>query len=145
MPRSAWASRTASQRRRSAAIRCSGAHNAAIAANAALGLMEPTGSGMGGDLFALIWDPKQNKVVGLNASGRAPKGQTLDDLVIPAFAVVREASRRVLGMRPFDVQLTGGMILNDGAIAEMKTGEGKTLVATLPVFLNALEGIAMLH
>lgn len=57
------------------------AADAAIAANAALGLMEPTGNGMGGDLFALIWDPKQNKVVGLNASGRAPKGQTLDDLV----------------------------------------------------------------
>ncbi|MFY8095520.1 MAG: gamma-glutamyltransferase [Niveispirillum sp.] len=55
--------------------------DAAIAANATLGLVEPTGSGMGGDLFALIWDPKQNKVVGLNASGRAPKGQTLDDLV----------------------------------------------------------------
>ncbi|MBP2550145.1 preprotein translocase subunit SecA [Neorhizobium galegae] len=67
-------------------------------------------------------------------------GKTLDDLVVPAFAVVREASRRVLGMRPFDVQLTGGMILNDGAIAEMKTGEGKTLVGTLPVYLNALSG-----
>ncbi|WP_137132136.1 preprotein translocase subunit SecA [Rhizobium sp. FY34] len=67
-------------------------------------------------------------------------GKSLDDLLIPAFAVVREASRRVLGMRPFDVQLTGGMILNDGAIAEMKTGEGKTLVGTLPVYLNALPG-----
>lgn len=67
-------------------------------------------------------------------------GKSLDDLLIPAFAVVREASRRVLGMRPFDVQLTGGMILNDGAIAEMKTGEGKTLVGTLPVYLNALTG-----
>lgn len=67
-------------------------------------------------------------------------GKTLDDILVPAFAVVREASRRVLGMRPFDVQLTGGMILNDGAIAEMKTGEGKTLVATLPVYLNALAG-----
>jgi preprotein translocase subunit SecA len=68
------------------------------------------------------------------------EGKTLDDILIPAFAVVREASRRVLGMRPFDVQLTGGMILHDGAIAEMKTGEGKTLVATLPVYLNALAG-----
>lgn len=67
-------------------------------------------------------------------------GKSLDDLLVPAFAVVREASRRVLGMRPFDVQLTGGMILNDGAIAEMKTGEGKTLVGTLPVYLNALAG-----
>ena len=67
-------------------------------------------------------------------------GKTLDDLLVPAFAVVREASRRVLGMRPFDVQLTGAMILNDGSIAEMKTGEGKTLVATLSVYLNALAG-----
>lgn len=67
-------------------------------------------------------------------------GKTVDDILIPAFAVVREAARRVLGMRPFDVQLTGGMILNQGAIAEMKTGEGKTLVATLPVYLNALTG-----
>lgn len=67
-------------------------------------------------------------------------GKTVDDLLIPAFAVVREAARRVLGMRPFDVQLTGGMILTQGAIAEMKTGEGKTLVATLPVYLNALTG-----
>jgi len=68
------------------------------------------------------------------------EGKTLDDILIPAFAVVREASRRVLGLRPFDVQLMGGMILHDGAIAEMKTGEGKTLVATLPVYLNALAG-----
>ncbi|MCZ7934645.1 preprotein translocase subunit SecA [Agrobacterium leguminum] len=67
-------------------------------------------------------------------------GKTLDDLLIPAFAVAREASRRVLHMRPFDVQLTGGMILHGGAIAEMKTGEGKTLVATLAVYLNALAG-----
>ena len=67
-------------------------------------------------------------------------GKTVDDLLVPAFAVVREASRRVLKMRPFDVQLIGGMILNDNAIAEMKTGEGKTLVATLPVYLNALAG-----
>jgi len=67
-------------------------------------------------------------------------GKSLDDLLTPAFAVVREASRRVLGMRPFDVQLTGAMILHDGAIAEMKTGEGKTLVATLAVYLNALAG-----
>ena len=59
------------------------------------------------------------------------EGKTLDDILVPAFAVVREASRRVLGLRPFDVQLIGGMILHAGAIAEMKTGEGKTLVATL--------------
>ncbi len=67
-------------------------------------------------------------------------GAKLDDLLVPAFAVVREASRRVLGLRPFDVQLIGGMVLHDGSIAEMKTGEGKTLVATLPVYLNALAG-----
>ena len=68
------------------------------------------------------------------------KGQTLDDLLVPAFAVVREAAVRALGMRHFDVQLIGGMVLNERAIAEMKTGEGKTLVATLPVYLNALTG-----
>jgi len=67
-------------------------------------------------------------------------GAKLDDIVVPAFATAREASRRVLGMRPFDVQLIGGMVLNQGAIAEMRTGEGKTLVATLPVYLNALVG-----
>ena len=72
--------------------------------------------------------------------GRLAAGETLDALLPEAFAVVREASRRVLGMRHFDVQLVGGMVLNDGKIAEMKTGEGKTLVATLPVYLNALSG-----
>ena len=66
-------------------------------------------------------------------------GKTLDDILPEAFAVVREASKRVLGMRHFDVQLIGGIILHQGRIAEMKTGEGKTLVATLPVYLNALE------
>jgi preprotein translocase subunit SecA len=68
------------------------------------------------------------------------QGATLDDLLIPAFAVVREAGRRVLNMRHFDVQLIGGMVLHRGKIAEMKTGEGKTLVATLPCYLNALAG-----
>ena len=67
-------------------------------------------------------------------------GKTLDDILPEAYAVVREASKRVLGMRHFDVQLIGGIILHQGRIAEMKTGEGKTLVATLPVYLNALEG-----
>jgi preprotein translocase subunit SecA len=67
-------------------------------------------------------------------------GAKLDDLLVPAFATVREAARRVLGQRPYDVQLVGGMVLHEGAIAEMKTGEGKTLVATLPCYLNALEG-----
>ena len=68
------------------------------------------------------------------------EGKTLDDILPEAFAVVREASKRVLGMRHFGVQLIGGIILHQGRIAEMKTGEGKTLVATLPVYLNALEG-----
>ncbi|KLT22169.1 preprotein translocase, SecA subunit [Wolbachia endosymbiont of Armadillidium vulgare str. wVulC] len=67
-------------------------------------------------------------------------GKTLNDLLIPAFAVVREASRRFLGMRHFDVQLIGGMVLHNGMISEMKTGEGKTLVATLAAYLNSLEG-----
>jgi len=71
---------------------------------------------------------------------RLSQGETLDDLLPEAFAVVREASRRVLGMRHFRVQLIGGVVLHQGRIAEMKTGEGKTLVATLPVYLNALEG-----
>jgi preprotein translocase subunit SecA len=71
---------------------------------------------------------------------RLERGEELDDLLPEAFAVVREGSRRVLGMRHFDVQLIGGMVLHSGKIAEMKTGEGKTLVATLPVYLNALEG-----
>ncbi|QYU69678.1 preprotein translocase subunit SecA [Leptolyngbya sp. 15MV] len=67
-------------------------------------------------------------------------GRTLDDILPEAFAVVREAGKRVLGLRHFDVQMIGGMVLHDGRIAEMKTGEGKTLVATLPVYLNALPG-----
>src|SRR5712675_2118396 len=68
------------------------------------------------------------------------EGKTLDDILVPAFATVREAAKRTLGQRHFDVQLIGGMILHDGKIAEMKTGEGKTLVATLAVYLNALTG-----
>ena len=71
---------------------------------------------------------------------RVAKGESLDDILPEAFAVVREASKRVLGMRHFDVQLVGGMTLHRGGIAEMRTGEGKTLVATLPVYLNALSG-----
>ncbi|MDA8087411.1 MAG: preprotein translocase subunit SecA, partial [Nitrospiraceae bacterium] len=71
---------------------------------------------------------------------RLEAGDTLDDLLPEAFAVAREASKRTLGMRHFDVQLIGGIVLHKGKIAEMKTGEGKTLVATLPVYLNALEG-----
>ncbi|MDY6407971.1 MAG: preprotein translocase subunit SecA, partial [Pseudomonadota bacterium] len=71
---------------------------------------------------------------------RYAKGETLDELLPEAFAVVREASKRTLGLRPFDVQLLGGIVLHNGKIAEMRTGEGKTLVATLPVYLNALTG-----
>jgi preprotein translocase subunit SecA len=71
---------------------------------------------------------------------RLSKGETLDSLLVEAFAVVREASKRTLGLRPHDVQLVGGMVLHNGMLAEMKTGEGKTLVATLPVYLNALAG-----
>src|SRR5207237_6435886 len=67
-------------------------------------------------------------------------GGTFDDILVPAFATVREAAKRTLGQRHFDVQLIGGMVLHEGKIAEMKTGEGKTLVATLPVYLNALAG-----
>ena len=68
------------------------------------------------------------------------EGASLDDILVPAFATCREAAKRTLGQRHFDVQLIGGMILHEGRIAEMKTGEGKTLVATLPVYLNALGG-----
>src|ERR1041385_4647886 len=71
---------------------------------------------------------------------RVQQGDKLDDLLIEAFAVTREAGRRTLNMRHFDVQLIGGYVLHNGKIAEMKTGEGKTLVATLPCYLNALEG-----
>jgi preprotein translocase subunit SecA len=71
------------------------------------------------------------------------EGTPLDDLLIPAFATVREASKRALGLRHFDVQLIGGMVLNENSIAEMRTGEGKTLVATLPVYLNAITGNAV--
>ena len=67
-------------------------------------------------------------------------GASLDDLLVPAYAVAREAGKRVLGMRHYDVQLVGGIVLHQGKIAEMKTGEGKTLVATLPCYLNALDG-----
>jgi len=71
---------------------------------------------------------------------RLKSGETIDDVLPTAFAVVREASRRTLGLRHYDVQLIGGMVLNDGKIAEMKTGEGKTLMATLPAYLNAVSG-----
>src|SRR5437868_6774790 len=71
---------------------------------------------------------------------RLEQGEGLEDVLVEAFAVVREAARRSIGLRPFDVQLVGGVVLHQGKIAEMKTGEGKTLVASLPLYLNALEG-----
>jgi preprotein translocase subunit SecA len=89
--------------------------------------------------FAALWD-SDLKARTASLKAEIANGKTIADLIAPAFAVVREASKRALGMRHFDVQMIGGMVLNDGAIAEMKTGEGKTLVATLAVYLNALEG-----
>ncbi len=89
-------------------------------------------------LAALSDDALRGKTAEFRA--RLEKGETLDDLLEEAFAVVREAGKRTLGLRHFDVQMIGGMVLHDGKIAEMKTGEGKTLVATLPCYLNALPG-----
>ena len=71
---------------------------------------------------------------------RLAEGETLDDLLVEAFAVVREADKRVLGMFPYDVQVMGAIVLHEGNVAEMATGEGKTLTATMPVYLNALAG-----
>ena len=71
---------------------------------------------------------------------RLAKGETLDDLLVEAFAVVREADKRILGMFPYDVQVMGGIVIHQGNVAEMNTGEGKTLTATLPVYLNSLTG-----
>ncbi len=92
-------------------------------------------------------EPEMEKLSDKELSAKTPyfrerlaNGETLDDILPEAFAVVREASKRVLGLRHFDVQLIGGIILHQGRIAEMKTGEGKTLVATLPLYLNALSG-----
>ncbi|MBT9311781.1 preprotein translocase subunit SecA [Leptothoe kymatousa] len=90
------------------------------------------------EIKALSDDELRGKTVEFKQ--RLGKGEDLDDLLTEAFAVVREAGMRVLGMRHYDVQLIGGMVLHDGQIAEMKTGEGKTLVATLPAYLNALSG-----
>ncbi|MFG1463732.1 preprotein translocase subunit SecA [Xanthobacter sp. DSM 24535] len=98
---------------------------------AAINALEP-------ELSALSDDQLRARTAEFRAQLAA--GKKLDDLLVPAFATVREAAKRVLGLRPFDVQLIGGMVLHNGDIAEMKTGEGKTLVATLPVYLNALAG-----
>src|SRR5689334_10914836 len=93
---------------------------------------------LAGQMEQLSDDALRGKTAEFRA--RLAKGETLDDILPEAFAVAREAGRRVLNMRHFDVQLIGGMVLHSGKIAEMKTGEGKTLVATLPAYLNALEG-----
>src|SRR5690606_23871682 len=85
-------------------------------------------------------DDEQLKAKTAEFKERLEKGETLDQLLPEAFAVVREAASRVLGERHYDVQIIGGIALHQGKIAEMKTGEGKTLVATLPVYLNALAG-----
>ncbi len=90
------------------------------------------------DLKGLSDDELRGKTDDFRA--RYGEGETLDELLPEAFAVAREAAQRTLGMRPFDVQLIGGMVLHDGNIAEMRTGEGKTLMATLPAYLNALSG-----
>ncbi len=90
------------------------------------------------EMQALTDEQLRNKTVEFRA--QLANGATLDQILVPAFATVREAAKRALGMRPFDVQLIGGMVLHEGSIAEMRTGEGKTLVATLPVYLNALAG-----
>src|SRR3984957_14673046 len=95
-----------------------------------VGALEP-------DMQALSDPELQHKTVEFRQ--RLEQGETLDDLLIEAFAVVREAAWRVLGQRPFDVQLMRGMALHFGWIAEMKTGEGKTLVSTMPFYLNALD------
>ena len=80
------------------------------------------------------------KAVTVALRSRYTEGESLDDLLPEAFAAVREASKRTIGMRHFDVQLIGGIVLHEGKIAEMRTGEGKTLVATLPTYLNAISG-----
>ena len=95
-------------------------------------------NGLEDSMKALSDSELQHKTVEFKE--RLSNGETLDDILPEAFAVVREAAVRVLGMRPFDVQLIGGIVLHQGRIAEMKTGEGKTLVATLPAYLNALTG-----
>jgi len=84
--------------------------------------------------------PEELKAKTAEFRERLANGEQLDDVLVEAFAVVREAARRTIGLRPFDVQLVGGIVLHNGTIAEMKTGEGKTLVAVLPLYLNALEG-----
>lgn len=98
---------------------------------AAITALEPSMQGLSDDQLRAKTEELKARIAG---------GASLDDVLVEAFAVIREASKRVLGLRPFDVQLIGGMVLHNGQIAEMRTGEGKTLVAVLPAFLNALAG-----
>ena len=105
--------------------------------------LEPQFSSLKDEDFKLYTEDYKKRVLeglALEDSGKKAYGSTLSDILPEAFALVREASRRVLGLRPFDVQLMGGIVLNDNQIAEMKTGEGKTLTALLPAYLNALTG-----
>jgi preprotein translocase subunit SecA len=95
-------------------------------------------SALEGEVVGLSNDALRSKTV--EFKGRYERGESLDELMPEAFAVAREAARRTTGMRPFDVQVMGAVVLHQGSIAEMKTGEGKTLVATMPVYLNALAG-----
>ena len=99
---------------------------------AQINALEPTYEKMSDDELKIKFNELKSQVV--------EEKVTLDEILNDVFAIVREASKRVLKMRHFDVQLIGGMVLNEGRIAEMKTGEGKTLVATLPVILNAMSG-----
>jgi preprotein translocase subunit SecA len=92
-----------------------------------------------GDKYKAMSDSEMRRQTDL-FKGRLANGETLDDILPDAFACAREASDRILGKRPFDVQILGGILLHQGRITEMKTGEGKTIVAVLPSYLNALEG-----
>lgn len=106
-----------------------------------LGKIADTIENMADEMAALSDDELKAKTPAFKA--RYQEGETLDDLLPEAFAVVREAAKRVLGLYPFRVQMIGGMVLNNGDIAEMKTGEGKTLTATMPVYLNAISGLGV--
>ncbi|KRK45766.1 preprotein translocase subunit SecA [Dellaglioa algida] len=106
-----------------------------------LGKIADTIENMADEMAALSDDELKAKTPAFKA--RYQEGETLDDLLPEAFAVVREAAKRVLGLYPFRVQMIGGMVLNAGNIAEMKTGEGKTLTATMPVYLNAISGLGV--
>ena len=149
VPRTATAAAPARKAGRGAGLRCDAFLDQ---------IKKAAASAMGGDPAAKTQARYKDRVDAINAMGPAmaklsddelraktaelrakvQNGADLDGLLVESFALVREASDRVLGLRPFDVQLIGGMILHEGQIAEMRTGEGKTLVSALPAFLNAL-------